>query len=468
MKRVMSVLCVVFAACTGSTGPTGPAGATGAAGTNGMDGSDGANGNNVVISDRAKHGLDISPVPIDTTGMTAAQIEAIGQGSYFVNAIGSCADCHGEAGTMPGFLAGGRPFGGAGTVWYTRNLTPDPTTGLQLTEAQFLDAIRTGNNYTCSAGTCTTDNSTLVVMPWNQYRWASTSDLEAVYAYLKAIPPVVNQVDADTGPHGPAAATFPTSYNDGAVVRPLPAEVDGNMNPIPDPDSFRRGLAIEALGTTLPKDATTEAAFGRGSYLVTVGACNDCHTNPARTGAAALDPINVASYLTGGAVFAFPAPAQPALGVVRSMSANLIGATNGFFGEPTTDFAVFAGILQTGLHVDEASPTPVAAPMPWFHLRNLTLDDVAALYTYLSFVWQDQPTALTADKATQPASYYCAATGDCQSGETCDTNNASATYHECIGRTCNVDADCPACQTCSGNGGTCGASLDASCVSNGI
>src|SRR4051812_33025084 len=49
-------------------------------------------------SPRAQRGLDISPVPLTTTGLSTAQIEQIGQGSYLVNAVATCGDCHNVAG----------------------------------------------------------------------------------------------------------------------------------------------------------------------------------------------------------------------------------------------------------------------------------------------------------------------------------------------------------------------------------
>jgi len=472
MKRSWIIGALFVGACTGSTGPQGPQGpdgpqgSAGPQGPAGSDGANGSNGNDIIISDTAKHGLDISPVAIDTTGMTATQIEAIGQGSYLVNAVGGCADCHGEAGSTPGFLAGTATQG----AFNARNLTPDGTTGLQLTEAQFVDVLRTGTNYICTSGTCTADTHTLKVMPWPDFRWAATDDLKAIYAYLRAIPPVTNQVPADTGTLGGAPVAFGTQYTDGAVTRDLPAEADAMMNPVPDPDWVRRGMAIQPLAAVTSADATTEARIGRGSYLVnSIGGCNGCHTNPARVNG----KINVAAYLTGGHVFNFGATVGAFTGSVRSMTADLIGQNKGFFA--TGDFLAFEGLLQTGIHVDDLDMPPVAAPMPWQKFRNMTVEDLEAVYTYLDTVWNIQPSQLTTDKVTADASYYCAADADCDALnggvtgiETCDLTTTSATYHECIGRTCQTDSDCRACQTCDLATQSCGGTVVATCVSSGI
>src|SRR5258708_9078867 len=119
----------------GPPGTPGEAGAPGATGEAGAPGAPGASAVNVadagplVISDLAKHGLDISPIPIaqlNLAGLTPAQIEMVGNGSYIVNAGSDCTGCH--TARPDQFLAGGVKFagGGAPLTETTRNLTPDP------------------------------------------------------------------------------------------------------------------------------------------------------------------------------------------------------------------------------------------------------------------------------------------------------------------------------------------------------
>ena len=467
MKAAMIAGVLAVAACSGDAGPTGPTGPAGTNGndgmngingTNGSDGSNGQNGNDIIISDTAKHGLDISPVAVDTTGKTAAEIEAIGQGSYLVNALADCGACHGEAGSTPGFLGGTTASG----AFNARNLTPDTATGLQLTEDQFIDVIHNGTNYICAAGTCTADVHTLKVMPWADYRWASKPDLKAIYAYLRAIPPVSNQVHADTGTLGGAPTTYPTQYIDGSVPRDLPAEDDASGNPIPDPGFARRGKAIQPLASVDSTDAITDARIGRGAYLVTaLGSCNKCHTNPSRT----TGKITVGAYLTGGAEFSINATLQASTGTVRSMSANLVG-TSGYFGETDALFTSFEGILQTGVHIDDPNAPLLAAPMPSQHFRNLTVEDLAAIYTYLQNVQSALHGTLT-DKTPQDPSYYCAADTDCDklNGGVAGVETCDMTAHECIGRTCTADSDCRVCQTCSGGTSCVASTLTATCTS---
>lgn len=404
---------------------------------------------------RALRGLAVSPVPISLAGRSFAAIERIGEGSYLVNAAADCAGCHGS--DPASFLAGGTPFPlDDGNVVYTRNLTPDDATGMTLTENQFIESMRTGKDWDHPG-------EALVVMPWLQYRWMSRSDLRAVYAYLRAIPARSNAVPADvkatsifTGP--PVA--FPGSYDEGDVVRPLPPEAG-------DPDNVRRGLATRPLDA--PKDLGSlpplvRSWIGRGSYLATVATCNDCHTNPDRQLVRSLPDfgrVNTAEYLSGGRVFDVPPPLQTALGQRRTMSADLTGATNGFFAEPEDSFARFALLLDTGKHVDEDPPRALGWPMPWDHYRLLLPTDKLALYAYLKSI---PPRTGPADKKTQDWAPYCSVDSDCAGTEapTC----ATAT-NECAGKACTADSDCFACQTCEY--GTCVApSTSSTCLTNGL
>ena len=453
---------------TGAQGPNGTAGqagANGAAGAAGPAGEAGAPGGTVILSSRAKKGLDISPVAVNTAGLSADQIEQIGQGSYIVNAIADCNGCH----TSPQgkFLAGNTEFdiGGANKV-FTRNLTPDPTTGLTLTESEFVTVLRTGKDFKNSPSDAGTDVS-LIVMPWTTFRWMSTADIKAIYAYLKAIPAVQNTISADVKPSVPPYP-FPSQYNEGAVPRDLPPEFDVQNNPIPDPNDVLRGLAVVPLDIAPPTDATDVDAYARGSYLVNaVAGCNDCHTNPSR----ALSPpftITTGEFLTGGAIFATPPPLQPLLRTTRAMSANLLGRTGGFFAGAT--FAQFLATITQGVHGDDPPPqAPLAFPMPWQTFRNMELADLTAVYTYMT--WTRSNTDLP-NKAIRDTALYCDSTDPdagvtCPSTMTCDTTNK-----ECVGLSCQTNDDCPVCQTCTAAGNTkCAlpsADLVAACVASGI
>jgi len=130
--------------------------------------------------------------------------EVVGLGSYLVNAVGGCNDCH----TAPPFtldpmvglgapkqinnacyLAGGQPFGPppfglppASPV--SRDITPfENGKPAGLTFNQFRHVIRTGED---------PDNPSHVlrVMPWPVYQAMTDSDLRAIYEYLSSIPAI--------------------------------------------------------------------------------------------------------------------------------------------------------------------------------------------------------------------------------------------------------------------------------------
>jgi len=447
MRLVTFAVVLVLAGCTveGPEGPIGPAGPPGVSGSKGPPGAQGdagppgAAGAFVVVSERAKRGLDLSPVPVSLAGLTDAQIERVGHGSYLVNAVADCAACHGRpkpAGAT-GFLAGGEPFAlpaALGTAVYARNLTPDPSTGLTLTEDQFLLIMQTGLDKK-------NPGSRLLVMPWFEYRWLTVPDLLAIFAYLKAIPPESSDVPGDVK-NPLASVPSPASFGDGEVARPI---FDAG---VPDPEGVLRGLAIQPLAQPdlTAQPPAVQRLFARGSYLVNAaGRCNECHTNPPR------DPvtlkINAAGYLAGGMVFTPPAALAEPLRLERSMSRNLSGATRGY----SASFVDFVAGLTTG--------DGISWPMPAQALRHLTLADLEAVYTYLRLV----PRRTGADdKETARPVAYCSATVACPAPQSCDL-----TAGECVGASCDAQRPCGACQVCSAS--ACAAPPPSSaCVTQGL
>jgi hypothetical protein len=466
----------------GEAGPPGPAGEAGLPGPAGPPGEAGAA---ILISASAKQGLDISPVPLNLAGLTSAQVELVGNGSYIVNALADCPACHGSA-PQP-FLGGGLTFGGpqAPFTVVARNLTPDPATGMKLTEDQFVAALRTGADF-ASAPDGGTPTATLVVMPWLTFRWMSTSDLRSIWWYLKAIPAVANHVAADTKTAmAPGAVATAFTQGNQTTPTPLPPELaptgPDSASPVPDPGNVLRGLALNPLTqvTTAGMDANTLSLFGRGSYLVNaIGDCSGCHTNidDAQSG-----KILTTQYLTGGQVFDYtvlglPPPAQKAFGYVRAASASLQGSTNGFFNKPNVDFSTFLTLITEGIHAEDPMPAPVAFPMPWPYLKNMSISDLEAVFTYMKTVATDygKPTLTgAADKTIPDPARYCDTTTPCPTGTAC-SSTVAGTPGECLSQTCaqaTVTTDCAVCQTCSAaTAGTCqtetGMAL-ATCVQTG-
>ena len=171
---------------------------------------DHSNGNNdeVAASDaaRIKQGFDVAPVQLSFQHKDRA---LVGLGSYLVNAVGGCNDCHTNPPYKYGgdpslgqpkqintkhYLAGGTAFG----PFVSRNLTPEdvgtPPHHKFLPEGhtfeQFLHIIRTGFNddFDPTKPPIPPNTPLLQVMPWPVYQSMLDRDLRAIYEYLKAIP----------------------------------------------------------------------------------------------------------------------------------------------------------------------------------------------------------------------------------------------------------------------------------------
>jgi mono/diheme cytochrome c family protein len=155
-------------------------------------------------------------------------MERVTRGRYLVNAIG-CSDCHtpfkmgphGPERDQARFLSGhpesfkpgpapelkdgwimampasGTAFKGPWGTSYAMNLTPDPITGIGIwTEDMFVRAIKEGKHWGSS-------RPIMPPMPWEFYRNLEEEDLKSIYAYLRTIPPVRNNVPAYEPPPSP-------------------------------------------------------------------------------------------------------------------------------------------------------------------------------------------------------------------------------------------------------------------------
>jgi hypothetical protein len=79
-------------------------------------------------------------------------------------------------------------------VSYAANITPDRETGIGAwREQDFIAAMRNGRH----AGV---GRPILPPMPWNAYRHFSDTDLKALFAWLRAQPPVRNRVPEPVAP----------------------------------------------------------------------------------------------------------------------------------------------------------------------------------------------------------------------------------------------------------------------------
>lgn len=178
----------------------------------------------------ATGGAQAQTAPASPAGMT---VDKAARGKYLV-ATSACMDCHtpfkmGPKGPEPDMsrLLSGHPqdlkmppaptlppdspwvmvAAGTNTAWsgpwgvsFTANLTPDKETGLgDWTEDDFKRTIRTGRHL--GRG-----REILPPMPIPVYNNMTDEDLEAVFAYLRTLPPIKNRVPEPLPPMAGSAA----------------------------------------------------------------------------------------------------------------------------------------------------------------------------------------------------------------------------------------------------------------------
>ena len=187
------------------------------------------------------------PITAATGHEPPATTQLITRGEYLARA-GNCMGCHTTRGGTPyaGGLAIQTPFGAV----YTTNLTPDVKTGLGAWSApEFWRALHNGRSR---------DGRLLYpAFPYPNYTHVSRDDSDAIFAYLRSLPAVVQARQAPTlgFPYNTRAAL--------AVWRALFFQ-PGRVEPVP----------------------TQSADWNRGAYLVRgLGHCNACHASRNALGA---------------------------------------------------------------------------------------------------------------------------------------------------------------------------------------
>jgi len=162
----------------------------------------------------------------------------------------------------------------------------------------------------------------------------------------------------------------------------------GCQQPAPAPTSTPTTISASA--------APAQSPVERGKYLVTVGGCNDCHTpkkmgpngseadmtrelsgNPQTEKLAAVPPGLIApdKWLTivNNHLGAWAGP----WGV--SFAANLTSDKETGLGSWSQE--MFVNAIRTGKH--QGTGRPILPPMPWYWYRNMTDDDLKAVFAYL-------------------------------------------------------------------------------------
>lgn len=133
-------------------------------------------------------------------GTRPPQDDTLAYGQYITTAA-ACIDCHTPVNTkgapLPGMaFMGGREFPMPDSEpSVSTNITFDPETGLgEWGLDKFIHAFRSYNPATSSPKVLG-EGDINTVMPWTMYAGMDTTDLTAIYFYLKSLPPVASPSD---------------------------------------------------------------------------------------------------------------------------------------------------------------------------------------------------------------------------------------------------------------------------------
>jgi mono/diheme cytochrome c family protein len=258
--------------------------------------------------------------------VSAAAQTPLERGRYLVETIVGCGNCHtpqGPDGPLPGkTLAGGNVV--ADSPAFTAiapNITQDKATGIGAwTDDQIVVAIRDGKR---------PDGSLIgPPMPFSQYRHMADTDVRAIVAYLRTVPPIANKA---------AKSTFH----------------------IPLPPAY--GPPVGTVAAPAPADTIAYGAYLAGP----LGHCVECHTPMLEGG-------RFDWSRTGAGGMKFPGP----WGV--SVAANLTpdkAAGLGSWTDAQIERAIRTGVAANGRHL--------APPMGFYYYRGMSASDMAALIAYL-------------------------------------------------------------------------------------
>lgn len=255
------------------------------------------------------------------------------RGRYLVNSVALCFDCHSQAikdfkdvkpGEAPIFAKMG-----SGRVMFEEGKA-------RLVAPNITPDVKTG------AGSWTDDQFARAIregighdgralfplMPYDDFRHMSDEDLASVIVYIRSLEPVRNSLPKTSIP-------FPLSRLIKSAPRPVTSPV---IVDFPDP-------------------------IARGKYLTQIGHCDNCHTPKDKMG----QPLPGMKF-AGGDQFG------PTV-----VSANITMDPSGI---SYYDEKLFINVLRTG-HVGARG---LNAPMPWWFFKNMSDDDLKAIFAYLRTV----------------------------------------------------------------------------------
>lgn len=132
-------------------------------------------------------------------GKLPSENDTIRYGAYLVNAA-ACVDCHSKryhGDILPGTeFGGGMEFKQQGGVVRSANITPDKLTGIgSWSKDMFIQRFKSFDGKEKQAAKLTPGDPQ-TPMPWYMYSGMKACDLAAIYAYLRTVKPITNQVVA--------------------------------------------------------------------------------------------------------------------------------------------------------------------------------------------------------------------------------------------------------------------------------
>ncbi len=262
------------------------------------------------------------------------------RGSYLVNTIMACGNCHSPRDADGKLIAdralsGGLNFNTPPFTATAANITPDKETGIgSWSDAEIKRALIEGArpNHGHLAGV-----PLAAIMPSNFYKALLPEDLDAIVAYLRSVKPVRNQVP------------------DPVYKAPV------RRDPYPDADAgFSKAMLADPVK--------------RGAYLVTIGHCMECHSTWSR---------GVSDFKggLGGGGRVFPprdgSPAGTPDTIVPNITAHQSAGIGGW-----TD----AEIVRAVTHGVARDGRPLNPPMAFGYYAELRPADLADIVAYLRTV----------------------------------------------------------------------------------
>ena len=262
------------------------------------------------------------------TAMALAETP-VERGSYLVNTIGACGNCHARDATenlnpsmaLAGGVALNRIDPGLPGHVIVPNITPDPDTGIgKWTEADIVVALRDGKR---------PDGSIIgPPMPIPVYRELSDKDATAIAAYLLSSQPIRNPVQKS---------------------------------------QYKMQLTEYGPPVTHVEAPSPEDKVAYGTYLVTFGHCVLCHTPRGDN-----EPLNMKLAFAGGREFGSIAQIGP------SVSRNITSDPEEGIGKWSDN-----DIKQAITKAIRPDGTKLAGPMPYDWYAKMTPGDLDAIVAYL-------------------------------------------------------------------------------------